>query len=115
MRDGWELVLSVSPDAILYSFAENVKRNDPLIEWGGPGPSLERLEPSLVPGQHVERRDTTGGGVEPINIRCQDHTYTRQIPVMPQVDTFGAQRLGARAVWLRFRVWRGGERRRGRS
>jgi len=108
---GWELVLSVSPEAILYSFAQNVKRNNPPTECGGPGPSLERLEPSLVPGQHVERRDTTGGGVEPRNIRCQDRQYTRRIPVMPRVDTFGAQLLGARPV----RMWRGGERRRGRS
>jgi hypothetical protein len=108
VRDGWELVLSVSPDAILYNFAESVKRNDPLIKWGGPGPSLERLEPSLAPSQHVERRNTTGGGVEPINIRCQDHPYIRQIPVMPQIDTFGAQLLGARPVWHRFRMERRG-------
>jgi hypothetical protein len=73
------------------------------------------MEPSMAPSQHVERNYATGGGVEPMNIRCQEHPYTRQIPVMPQVDTFGAQLLGARPVWHRIRMWREGERRRGRS
>jgi hypothetical protein len=43
------------------------------------------MEPIMAPSQHVERRNATGGGVEPINIRCQDHSYTRQIPVMPRL------------------------------